>query len=64
MYMRICNAESQKRSAQGSHYKEDDRDLPLYKFLLFGVHPIFIFLTARNVHKISRNVLNGILWEP
>ena len=36
MYMRICNAESQKRTAQGSHYKEDDRDLPLYKLLLLG----------------------------
>ena len=30
----LCNAESQKRSAKGSYFKEDDRALPLYKLLL------------------------------
>ena len=33
-YMRTCNAESQKRSAKGSNFKEDDRPLPLQVLLL------------------------------
>ena len=35
--MHMCNADSQKRSAKGSNFKEDDRALPLYKLLLYDV---------------------------
>ena len=31
--MRTCNAESQKKSAKESNFKEDDRTLPLYKLI-------------------------------
>ena len=34
--MRMCIAESHKRSAKGSNFKKDDRVLPLYMFLLYG----------------------------
>ena len=34
--MGACNAESPKRSAKGSNFKEDDRGLPLLKLLLFA----------------------------
>ena len=33
--MRTCNAESQKRSAKGFNFKEDDRALPLLVLLLY-----------------------------
>ena len=33
--MRRCIAESQKRSAKGSNFKEDDRALPLLMLLLY-----------------------------
>ena len=35
--MRTCNDESQNNSAKGSNFKEDDRPLPLYELLLFGL---------------------------
>ena len=34
--MRMCVAESQKKSAKGSNCKEDDRALPLKVLLLYG----------------------------
>ena len=35
--MRMCNAESQKSSAKGSNFKEDDSALPLYELLLYSM---------------------------
>ena len=32
--MRMCNYESQKKSAKGSNYKEDDSVLPLYNLVI------------------------------
>ena len=37
--MRLSYAESKKRSAKGSSFKEDARALPLKEWLLYGVHP-------------------------
>ena len=34
--MRTCNTEIQKRSEKSTNFKEDDRSLPLQKFLLYG----------------------------
>ena len=36
IYTRTCNAESQKRSAKGPNFKEDDRALPLKEYSVQG----------------------------
>ena len=35
--LRMCNVKGQKRSAKGSNFKEDDRDLPLLELLLYAL---------------------------
>ena len=34
--MRLCNAESHKRSAKGSNFKEDDRAFPYIHHVVYG----------------------------
>ena len=59
--VRKCNAESQKRSAKGSRFKEDDRDVPLLELLLYVVDlgPQFHHDNSTLIH--TGNMYNNFL---
>ena len=55
----MCNAESQKRSAKGSNFKEDDSALPLLELLLYGSNPEATTTRDRNNGEIC-----SLTWDP
>ena len=60
--MRMCNAGSQKRSAKGSNFNEDDRPLPFLRSYFSLKHPSeHTFLCFFIKGLLLQNVTNTIL---
>ena len=53
LHMRMCNAENQQRSAKGSNFKEDDRDLQygqVYQY--YSMYSIYIYIYIFRMNDI------------
>ena len=54
----MCHAKSQKRSAKGSNFKEDDMALPLWELLLYlGRHMVITYKVSESSSLFSCSVL-------